>query len=305
MTASVAAPPAPAEPAQETGRSRSGRLRAMGWLALPLLVLALIVFYPLALTVYTALTGQSDYFGSGFGVAFANVLASGQFLSALLNTVVIAVTSTVCCIVLGFVLALVVAFVPFPGSGLVARFIDTVLAFPSFLIALAFAFLYGRVGLANGVLQLILGTDQAPLSFVYSQWGVILAEVTFFTPFVMRPLLAGFAGIDSSLIEMASGLGARPLRVIRKVIFPEAVPALLAGGSLCLVLTLNEFGIILFMGAKGVTTLPLLIYSEAINLFDYTGACVVAVVNVLLSLGLYSLYRMLLSRAGGDRAAVV
>jgi len=280
-------------------------LRAVTWLAVPLLVLALIVFYPLALVVYTAFTGRSDYYGHGFGVAFAHVLASGQFLGALLNTVQIAVMSTAGCLVLGFLLALVVSFVPFPGSGLVARFVDTVLAFPSFLIALSFAFLYGRVGLVNGVLEAVFGTQSPPLDFVYTKWGVILAEITFYTPFVMRPLLAGFAGIDTALIEVASSLGARPWRLVSKIIFPAVAPALLAGGGLCLVLTLNEFGIVLFMGAKGVTTLPLLIYNEALNLFDYTAACAVAMVNVVLSLGLYSLYRVLLARAGGDRAAVV
>lgn len=285
-------------------RRGTGAWRSLGWLSVPLLVLALIVFYPLALTAYTAFTGKSDFYGSGLASVFTRVVTSGQFAGSLLNTVEIALISTAGCIVLGFVLALVVAFVPFPGSGLVARFIDTVLAFPSFLIALSFAFLYGRVGLVNGLLEHVLGTSGPPLDFVYTRWGVILAEVTFYTPFVMRPLLAAFSGIDTALIETASSLGARPWRIIRQIIVPEALPALLAGGSLCLVLTINEFGIILFMGTKGVTTLPLMVYNEAINLFDYTAACVVAVVNVVLSIGLYSLYRALLSRVGGDRAAV-
>lgn len=285
-------------------RRGTGAWRSLGWLTVPLLVLALIVFYPLALTTYTAFTGKSDFYGSGLANVFTRVITSGQFVGALLNTVEIALISTAGCIVLGFVLALVVAFVPFPGSGLVARFIDTVLAFPSFLIALSFAFLYGRVGLVNGLLEHMLGTGGPPLDFVYTRWGVILAEVTFYTPFVMRPLLAAFAGIDTALIETASSLGARPWRIVRQIIVPEALPALLAGGSLCLVLTINEFGIILFMGTKGVTTLPLMVYNEAINLFDYTAACVVAVVNVVLSIGLYSLYRALLSRVGGDSAAV-
>lgn len=285
-------------------RRGTGAWRSLGWLTVPLLVLALIVFYPLALTTYTAFTGKSDFYGSGLANVFTRVITSGQFVGALLNTVEIALISTAGCIVLGFVLALVVAFVPFPGSGLVARFIDTVLAFPSFLIALSFAFLYGRVGLVNGLLEHVLGTGGPPLDFVYTRWGVILAEVTFYTPFVMRPLLAAFAGIDTALIETASSLGARPGRIVRQIIVPEALPALLAGGSLCLVLTINEFGIILFMGTKGVTTLPLMVYNEAINLFDYTAACVVAVVNVVLSIGLYSLYRALLNRVGGDSAAV-
>ena len=151
----------------------------------------------------------------------------------------------------------------------------------------------------------LLHADRPPVDFLYSPWGVILAEMTVYTPFVMRPLLAAFSLIDAAQIEVASSLGARPLRIVRQIILPAAIPALLAGGSLCLLLTVNEFGIVLFIGAKGVITLPLLIYDKAIQEFDYTTACVIAVVNVALSLSLYSVYRMLVVRFGGRRAGVV
>ena len=68
--------------------------------------------------------------------------------------------------------------------------------------------------------------------------------------------------------------------------------------------TVNEFGIVFFIGAKGVITLPLLIYDKAIQEFDYTTACVIAVVNVALSLMLYALYRTVLGRVGGARAGL-
>ena len=123
--------------------------------------------------------------------------------------------------------------------------------------------------------------------------------------FVLRPLIASFSLLDPAQIEVASSLGARPVRIVRQIIFPAALPALLAGGSLCLLLTVNEFGILLFIGAKGVITLPLLVYDKAIQQFDYASACVIASVNVLLSLMLYSLYRVALSGLGGERAAVV
>ncbi len=89
----------------------------------------------------------------------------------------------------------------------------------------------------------VLGLKLPPVDFLYSPWGVILAEVTIYTPFVMRPLLAAFSLIDVAQIEVASSLGARPGRIVRQVILPAAIPALLAGGSLCLLLTVNEFGI--------------------------------------------------------------
>ena len=283
---------------------RSARKRMPGWIwgVLPALALASIFYYPLFFIVRQSFTGES---GIASLAAYKAMLGSALFHAALLRTIEIAVLSTLGCLVLGFVLALIVSFVPFPGARIVSGFIDTILAFPSFLIALSFTFLYGSAGAFNFVLMDLLGTKEPPLDFVYSMWGVVLAEVTFYTPFVMRPLLAAFSQLDTALIEVASSLGARPMRIVREVIFPEAVPALLAGGSLCLLLTLNEFGIVLFIGAKGVITLPMLIYGKAIQEFDYTAGCVAAVINVALSVGLYSLYRFALARGGGGRAAVV
>jgi ABC-type sugar transport system permease subunit len=143
------------------------------------------------------------------------------------------------------------------------------------------------------------GLSEPPVHFLYSAWGVILAEVTVYTPFVLRPLLAAFSLVDQSQIEVAGLLGAKPWRIVRSVILPAALPAAIAGGSLCLLLTVNEFGIVLFIGAKGVITLPLLIYDRAIQESDYQAACAIALVNIALSLGLFSLYRFAARRLGG------
>ena len=228
-----------------------------------------------------------------------------SFRKALWNTVWIAVGSTAGCMALGFLLALVIAFVPFPGGRALSRFIDIFLAFPSFLITLALLFLYGTAGMANGLWTDVTGAANGPVDFLRTPWGVLLAEVTYFTPFVMRPLLAAFSQVDTAQLEAASSLGARAPRIVRQVILPEALPSLAAGGSLVLVMCLNEFGIVLFTGAKGVTTLPMLVYSKAILDGDYPGACAVAVVSVVLSVSLYALYRVVVARTavGGGRRA--
>ena len=268
----------------------------------PLAAIALFFLYPLSLIVGEALTGGTSEPSFAF---FAKVFRTVAFKNALLHTLEISIAASVGCLLLGFLVALILSFVPFPGSKLVARLIETFIALPTFLAALAFTFLYGSAGVLNEFLTHLLHAERPPVDFLYSPWGVILAEVTVYMPFVMRPLLAAFSLIDPAQIEVASSLGARPARIVRQIILPAAIPALLAGGSLCLLLTVNEFGIVLFIGAKGVITLPLLIYDKAIQEFDYTSACVIAVVNVVLSLSLYSLYRMLVVRFGGRRAGLV
>ncbi|MEU5215790.1 2-aminoethylphosphonate ABC transporter permease subunit [Streptomyces sp. NPDC020807] len=283
--------PAPAAaPARPAAPAARGRSTVWLWALPPVAVLALVFLYPLALVVQESLAPG----------AYTRVLASASFRDALFTTVWIAVAATAGCLVLGFVLALVIAFVPFPGGKAVAKFVDVFLSFPSFLVTLALLFVYGTVGMANGVWTDLTGGDptSGPFRFLTTPWGVLLAEITYFTPFVMRPLLAAFSQMETAQLEVASSLGARPLRIVRQVILPEALPALAAGGSLVLVLCLNEFGIVLFTGAKGVTTLPMLVYGKAILESDYAAACVVAVVNVVLSVGLYVLYRGVSRRAG-------
>ena len=232
-------------------------LRPYLWLALPLLVLATLFFYPLLLIAEQALRDAS---GNLSLETFWQVIDSKRFIGALLNTLQIAVFATLGCLVLGSVLALILVFIPFPGSQLVSRVIDTFIALPTFLITLAFTFIYGSAGLLNGTLMALFAFELPPVDFLYSINGVILAEITVFTPLVMRPLMAG--------------------------------------GSLCLLLTTNEFGIVLFIGAKGVNTLPMMVYSKAILESDYSVACMIALINILLSLGLFMLYRLAAARTG-------
>ncbi|WP_280235361.1 2-aminoethylphosphonate ABC transporter permease subunit [Nocardia cyriacigeorgica] len=262
----------------------------------PVLVVLVIAVYPIVRVL-----AESTVTPDGRGTdTWSQVLGSAAFRDALWRTISIAVCSTAGCLVLGTFLAIVLAFVPFPGATVVGRLIDTVLTLPSFLITLAFTFLYGTAGAVNALIGRITGSDGPALDFLTTPTGVILAEITFFTPFVVRPLLAAFAQLPREQLDVAASLGAGPWRVLRQVVLPEAWPALAAGGSLVLLLTLNEFGIVLFTGAKGVITLPALIYTRGIVTFDLPGAAVLATVQVALSLISYLGYRLIFARVTGS-----
>ncbi|KAF0847812.1 2-aminoethylphosphonate ABC transporter permease subunit [Nocardia caishijiensis] len=289
MSTPVLDPPVLAKP--ESGGARRSWMPVL-WALPPVLIVLGIAGYPI-LRVLTESTRTPT--GRGTDV-WSSVLGSASFREALWRTISIAVCSTLGCLVLGTFLAIVLAFVPFPGSGVVGRLIDTVLTLPSFLITLAFTFLYGTAGAVNALIAELTGATTPVIDFLTTPLGVILAEITFFTPFVVRPVLAAFAQLPREQLDVAASLGASPWRVLRQVVLPEAWPALAAGGSLVLLLTLNEFGIVLFTGAKGVITLPALIYTRGIVAFDLPGAAVLATVQVVLSLTLYLTYRLVFAR---------
>jgi len=291
--------PAPPQPPAPRAERAPLRIPAAAWVLPPLLLILGFVGWPMVTVL-----GESvhDENGALSLASWSTALTSAEFRNALLRTAQIAVGSTIGALVLGSFLALVLAFVPFPGAGLVARLIDTVLALPSFLITLAFTFLYGSAGVLQAVLTGLAGPGATLPPILTSPLGVILAEITFFTPFVVRPLLAALSVLPREQLEVAASLGAGPSRVLRTVVFPEVLPALAAGGSLVLLLTLNEFGIVLFTGAKDVITLPVLIYTRGVVSLDLPSAAVVATAQVVLSLGLYSAYRFGFARRGARSA---
>ena len=296
MTALVVAP-TPASPNSPTDRPT--RVSGTLWVIPPLVVVLGSVGWPMITVLGESVREPSGAWGFG---TWSTVLGSREFTHALVRTAQVAIGSTVGALVLGSFLAVVLSFVPFPGNGPIARLIDTVLALPSFLITLAFTFLYGGAGVLAAMLHAVVGPGAVLPPILTSPLGVILAEITFFTPFVVRPLLASFAILPREHLEMAASLGAGPLRVLRSVVLPEALPGLAAGGSLVLLLTLNEFGIVLFTGAKDVITLPVLIYTRGVVSLDLPGAAVVATTQVVLSLLLYGLYRFGFSRLAFDAA---
>src|SRR5690349_4632659 len=85
------------------------------WILPPLLVLAGSFFYPLSLIAGQAFTGAAGSFSLA---TVGKVLASAQFHAAFLHTIGIALAASAGCLILGFILALIVAFFPFPGSAL-------------------------------------------------------------------------------------------------------------------------------------------------------------------------------------------
>jgi 2-aminoethylphosphonate transport system permease protein len=296
--------------ARETRRSRAprqaretpvARVAWLAWLFPPLVFVAIFFLYPLA---QVAVQSVLDKRGDAAGLTnWAREFGSATVHTALGTTLQIAALSTTGCLLAGTFLALALAFVPFPGSRALTRVIETVVSFPSFLIPLAFGILYGRAGVVNSAMQGLF--PGAPtLDFINDVPGVVLAEIAFFTPFVVRPLLAVFAQIPREHIDVAASLGSGPATIVGRIILPAAWPALAAAMGLVFLLTMNEFGIILFTGAKNVVTLPMLIYSRSILTFDFPSAAVIACIQVSLSLGVYGLYRWVVRLlSGGAHAA--
>jgi len=265
------------------------RERAAWWQMLFLLVVILgpIVVYPLFRLLALSVSGEHGLSFAPYVRFFGNADTRGMIFT----TLWVLFASAGLASLLGIAIAALLHFKPFPGTRLLTRFLELFVAFPSFLVAFTLIFLYGSQGSVSIALQQIFHLDAPPLDFLFGTGGVVLAEVVFFAPFVVRPTLASFALLDMRIIEAARSLGANSAMVALRVVLPLAWPGIAAGTILCFLLTLNEFGILLVLGSARLVTLPVAIFSAATIDLDLNAASAGAVLMLAMSLSLYLLYR--------------
>ncbi|MCR4578671.1 MAG: ABC transporter permease [Clostridiales bacterium] len=91
---------------------------------------------------------------------------------------------------------------------------------------------------------------------------MILAHITFDTPYVLFSVLPKLKQMDPNTYEAALDLGCKPMKAITKVIIPEISPGIITGGLPALTMSLDDFVISYFTTDKA-QNLSTLIYSAA------------------------------------------
>lgn len=93
---------------------------------------------------------------------------------------------------------------------------------------------------------------------------VVLAHITFCTPYVVLSVLPRLQQMNSNIYEAALDLGATPMQALRKVILPEIKPGMITGFLLAVTLSIDDFVVTVFtIGNEGLETLSTYIYADA------------------------------------------
>ncbi|HEX5234579.1 MAG TPA: molybdate ABC transporter permease subunit [Silvibacterium sp.] len=111
-----------------------------------------------------------------------------------------------------------------------------------------------------------------PLAFTFA--GLVVGSVIYSLPFAVQPIVAGFSGVDVSIIEQARLLGASRWRLLHSVLLPLSARSIGAAALLCFTHTVGEFGVVLMIGGDipGATrTLSIAVYDQVQD-FAYTAA---------------------------------
>lgn len=87
-------------------------------------------------------------------------------------------------------------------------------------------------------------------SLAFTFWGLLLASVLYSLPFVVQPLQAGFASLDTSILDVAATLRASPFDRFKTVVIPLCRPAFMTATVMGFAHTVGEFGVILMVGGN-------------------------------------------------------
>ena len=226
-----------------------------------LFYLSLLVLIPLAAMIFkTAQLSWNDFWRT---VTDPIVVASYR-LTFTASAIAAAVNG-----VFGLIVAWVLVREPFPGRRLFDALIDFPFALPTAVAGLTFSSLYladgwigglGRhvAGSINGAAGLagfgeVLSADALSwLSFPYSNTntGIVLVLIFVGLPFVVRTVQPVLRDWDTEYEHAALSLGANRLTILRRVIFPEILPAWLSGLALAFARAIGEYGSVIFIAGN-------------------------------------------------------
>ena len=102
------------------------------------------------------------------------------------------------------------------------------------------------------------------LGFSQGYTTVVLAHITFCTPYVVLNVMPKLAQMNPNTYEAALDLGATPGQALRKVMIPQLRPGMVSGFILAFTMSLDDFAVTFFTrGTVGLDTLSTYIYTDA------------------------------------------
>ena len=217
------------------------------------------------------------------------------YTSALATTVEVALLSTVVCLVLGFPLAYVVARTQSRFKHLLIMAIVLPLFVGNAVRAAGWMVIFGNKGFVNVGLAW-LGVIDKPIEIMFTEKAVIIGIIAVTLPFMVLSLQSVIEGIDRAVEEAAFSLGAPPLAMFRRVLWPLALPGVLAGTILTFILCMNAYATPYLLGGPVFKMMAPLVYNTFTQQANWPFGGAIAFVLMAVTLTLTVAANLLIQR---------
>ena len=134
----------------------------------------------------------------------------------------------------------------------------------------------GETGVINKAL-LRLHLIDAPIPFMFTETGVVIALAHVLVPFMVLSVWASLQRLDGHVENAALSLGAGPATVMLRVVLPQVMPGVLSGAIIVFALAASAFATPAIIGGRRLKVAATLAYDEFLNTLNWPLGAAVAV----------------------------
>lgn len=216
---------------------------------LPGIYIALVIgmtYIPILLVIiYSFNESKISSVWDGFSLRwYEELFRDESMFEALRNSILLAVSSSICAAVIGTLGAFGMTKVHSKANHVIEYISTLPIMIPEIVLGMVFMVFFALVGLPFGITTLII------------------AHTAFCIPYVFMQVKARLIGMDKSLAEAAMDLGAHPVRVFFDITLPLIAPAILSGMLLSFAMSFDDVIISIFVTGVNTNTLPIKIYTQ-------------------------------------------
>lgn len=236
---------------------RIGTWLVLGFLYLPLVILAVYAFNPSRAMAWPP-PGLTLHW-------FADAASNPAVRAAFLNSIIAGTAATAIALVLGTLASLAVQRFSFFGRDTIAFALVLPIALPGVITGIALQTTFKTMGLNFGLMTIIIG------------------HATFCVVIAYNNVVARLRRLPRTPEEASADLGADSWLTFRHITLPGMATALLSGALLSFALSFDEIIVTLFTAGAGTQTIPIWIFASIQRPTELPVVNVVALVLLLLS----------------------
>jgi putative spermidine/putrescine transport system permease protein len=253
----------------------------LSFILAPIVIVCLVAFTPEGyLSVPTTRFSLRWFRAIGQNPEFIQAFWRSIWLGALSATFAVAIAAPA---------ALAIARHRFPGREAMTALFMSPLMVPQVVLGIAFLRFFTEIGLGGTFL------------------GLVFSHVIVVMPFALRLILAAAAGMDRSVENAASSLGATDWTTFRRVTLPLIMPGVASGWVLAFINSFDEVTMTVFIASPQTITLPVRLFLYIQDNIDplvaaVSAALIFVTVAAMIALDwFYGLERLLIGRGREDR----
>ena len=273
------------------------RFQQLAWPYIVWAVMMLVL--PMALiALYSVMNQGNSIISFSFTLEhYAKFFTDPDFLLILWRSILIAVKTTVLCLLLGYPIAYYIA----RSTEKVQNVLILCITLPMWINMLVRT--YAWIGLLSngGIFQKILGFfGLGKVELLYTEGAVLLGMVYNFRPFMILQIQTSLSKMDYSLIEASADLGASPAQTFRRITLPLSMPGVINGITLVFLPAVSSFFIPKLLGGGQYFLIGNMIENQFITVGEWNfGSAVSMIMAIIMMLLMMAVRKVEQHNQGG------